>query len=706
MDGRRLCAIALLLAVVSVWRSAPHAIAAEPAAAKPVAAEPAARAIPADGLPPDQMGDDVTLPITEEQPLDAAAQRRRNAVAWYATGQLRESRGDFRGALRAFRQALELDPQRVVIYRAIVPLAFSLGESEEGLRLALKLVELDADDINLLQQVSRVLIAQGQVVQATTLLERAVASEEVPRGSAVYVNLHRDLGVLYAAQGKTEPAANAFAVLFDALQSPERYTLSDRERVALLANPETTYERLGQVFLNAGKSDLAVEAFEQAALARRDRPGILQYNLARVYLQAGQADKALAELDKYIDAGRIDRGRAAYDLLGEVLTALGQGDQLTARLRIIADAEPKNQNVRLVLADQLAAAGLYDGAAELYEAAIETEADATAYLGLAGIYRQRKAADELIDTLARAAVAGAPDAALQESIEAISADKELTDAVFVAAAPAAAADPPELSFVAAYLLAKLAVEAERSADAQTYFRLASRVRPDKGVELLDELGKFLLGNKQYAEAVTVYRETLDRPSVDGLARANVLFRLSLALEFAGRTDEALAAIDEAAKLAPQEPLLHYQTGLDSLPCRTLATGGGRVAEDARPLSAGHRKRAAGAVGAVGAVCRAGRQAARRAGARRHLRKRPGRRRHQQRSGLSLRRRWKEARSGGGHDSQSSGDAAGQSGLPRQPGLGAVSARPVCRGGQAVGTRGRTAGRRRCDIVGPFGRRTL
>ena len=90
--------------------------------------------------------------------------------------------------------------------------------------------------------------------------------------------------------------------------------------------------------------------------------------------------------------------------------------------------------------------------------------------------------------------------------------------------------------------------------------MAVDIEPKKAVELDDELGKFLLGNGQYAQAAAVYRKTLDRRGVEGLERANVLFRLSMALEFAGDTDAALAAIDNALKLAPQEPLLFYQQG--------------------------------------------------------------------------------------------------------------------------------------------------
>ena len=41
------------------------------------------------------------------------------------TGQLRESRTDFTGALEAYKKAIDLDPTAVRVYRALVPLAYT-----------------------------------------------------------------------------------------------------------------------------------------------------------------------------------------------------------------------------------------------------------------------------------------------------------------------------------------------------------------------------------------------------------------------------------------------------------------------------------------------------------------------------------------------------------------------------------------------------
>ncbi|MBA3314035.1 MAG: tetratricopeptide repeat protein [Planctomycetota bacterium] len=506
-----------------------------------------------------QPGDPVAEPLDPVRDRTEKADRQLDAMSWFGVAKLRESRGDFRGALDAYRKAVELDPSAVAIYRGLVPLAFSLNETDDGLKYALKLVDLDPGDAGLMQQLARVLVSRGQVAEAAGLLEKAANAQTVDKKSAQYVSLQRDLGVLYAAQGDNEKAAGAFTVLLEALKRPEAFGLDARQRSALVSDAETTYERLGQTFLDAGMTDLAVEAFEKAAETRRGKTGILQYDLARVYLKAGDAEKSLEQLEAYVKDGRTDRGRAAYDLLAEVLAALGQEAEIDERLEAIVEQDGKNPFAKLALADRYAKADKLDEAAKLYETALEEAKDATGYLGLADVYRRQKKADKLVELLARAAVAGAPDQLLTESIARVTEDATLTDEILAAGRKGAESKPPKTDFASAYLLGKLAMQAERYDDADVFYRLAIRIRPDRAAALHEEYGRNLLLADQYDAAATIYQDALNAPADEG-ATLNFMFRLSQALEFAGRTDEALATVEKALTLAPSAPLLHYQKG--------------------------------------------------------------------------------------------------------------------------------------------------
>lgn len=506
-----------------------------------------------------QLGDAVAPPIEPLRDRSDETSEQLNAMSWFGIAKLRESRGDFRGALDAYRKAVKLDPNRIAIYRGLVPLAFSLNETEEALTYAFKLVELDPQNAELMQQLARVLIGRGQISQAASLLEQASKSKTVSKTSPQYVALQKDLGILYSAQGEHKKAAEGFKVLLEALKSPKDYGLTERQRMALIADPETTFDRIGQTFLEAGQTDLAVDAFEQAAEARRGKPGVLQFDLARVYLKANEPEKALEQLNSYIDGKRTDRGRAAYDLLANVLEQLDRRDEFESRLRNIVETEPKNAFAKLVLADEVAKSDQLDEAAGLYEQAVESVSDPSSYLGLADIYRRQGKADQLVDLLARAAVAGASDEALGDSLSKVADDKKLVDTILERARQSAKAEAPKLDFASAFLLGKLAVEAEQIDDAKTFYEFAIRIRPDRAPALYEELGRTLLLADKYEEAVETYRQALQSPA-DDAARLNFMFRLSQALEFSGKTDEALATVDKALQAAPEAALLHYQRG--------------------------------------------------------------------------------------------------------------------------------------------------
>ena len=54
------------------------------------------------------------------------------------TGKMLEARNDFKAALDAYRKGIKADPNAVEIYRALIPLAFSLNQTEEAVQHALE----------------------------------------------------------------------------------------------------------------------------------------------------------------------------------------------------------------------------------------------------------------------------------------------------------------------------------------------------------------------------------------------------------------------------------------------------------------------------------------------------------------------------------------------------------------------------------------
>lgn len=503
-----------------------------------------------------QLSDDALFPI---EPVNPDAGISKQALAWYMTGQLRQSRNDFAGALKAFEQALALDPDSIAVYRSLVPLAFSMNQTEKAVDYALKAVELDPDDYLLLRRLGIHMATQRNLPEAIRLLEKARSAESIDRRSAIYVTINRDLAVIYQAQNELDKSADCYAVVFEAIVEPGRFDLDTRFRRALAGDPATSLERMGQVFAEAERFDLAVRAFEQAARTGQGGKGSISFNLAVVYRRQKEFDKALAELQKYFDAQLQTRGEEAYVLLADLLTDVGREGDLLSELEKLAEKDPRNITLQFFLASKLVASDQLERAEELYRATLRGNEDSRGYLGLMTIYRKRNDPAALLPILSKAARGDVDTDALQTEIEAVAESQELMNALLKQAEQLDEAGRNELGADGYYLLAKMCLSAGRPDDTTRFFQAAVEQNPprEKRFLLYEEFGNHLLDIDDYPAAARIFQTAVDDPQMRG-QRPMLLFRLSQARELNGQTDEAIAAVLEARKILPDVPLLHYQ----------------------------------------------------------------------------------------------------------------------------------------------------
>lgn len=499
-----------------------------------------------------QDADDRSDPLVPVKPRTATDQNRLEAAAHFATGRLHENRNELRKAVEEYRKAIALDPAAIEVYRAIVPLALQLDQPEEALRLALKAIELDPQDSELLIRVGFEFARQRDFAAGIKYLEQAVKSTTIDRKAPKYVLLQVELGALYQATKQPDKAAEAYLLVFDAVKNPDNYNLDFRTRSALLADQRSTYERIGQVLLDGGKIDAASEAFELAAKSNRVAAGNLTYNRAKILLLSNKPEQALEELQKYFDSQRQTKQRDAYQLLADILSKLNRSDELIGRLEALAEKDPKNNHLQYFFAESLMNAGELDRAKAVYQAALKSGGDARGFLGLAGVLRRMKRADELLDVLGRGLDkigADALDEELSVELKAVVADEALLDALVAAGRAQAAADPSQLTFEEGYLLAKLVAEVKRTDQAEEFYRLAIGRSKERAPLAYKELCQLLMENDRFAEAATAYEEAL-KLRLPGEIKGQFYLGLLQAHEFAGQTDKALEAVAEARKQFP------------------------------------------------------------------------------------------------------------------------------------------------------------
>lgn len=505
--------------------------------------------------------DEPALPADPVELRTEETQKNLEAQSWYMTGWLFKQREKYREAMAAFEKATTINPKFVQAYSALIEVALHLRETEKAIEFAMKAVEQDKDNFQLLRQLGVEMVKARRLGDAIKYLEQARKSPKLKHDTSFYVLINRDLGIIYNGVGEAEKAGECYEVVLEALLEPNKFGLDARARDELKRHASTSFERIGEVLLAANKPELALKSLEKAVQERDGKPGVVNLTLAQLYNKKEDYPKSLEQLELFFQSGQ-KKGRDPYVLLSTLLEKLQKTDTLVGRLEELAEKDPRNKDLRFFLAAALVTAKRLDDAEAIYRAALDNEASSEAYLGLASIYRQRGKAKELLENLSqvleRQQELQAVAAQFEAEMKAIEADEKLLAALLEAGREATKDGAGPNDFSKVFFLARLAASAEKTEIAIEFYRLAIKAAPSRAEGALRGLGEVLLDADRFAEAADVYQEAIENPLLQGSRPDNYL-RKAFALELGGKTKEALEAIAEANKLIPQgHPFLSFR----------------------------------------------------------------------------------------------------------------------------------------------------
>jgi tetratricopeptide (TPR) repeat protein len=519
-------------------------------------------------LPPLQPGDEAVLPLDPARPRTPDDARRMEALAHFMAGELYLERGGEEGVakgLRELEQSIELYPKAIEPYRLYLPAVVQAREEDRAQRYALLALENTAEGVQLVRALVAVYVQQGRLAPAIAVLQAAVQLDALPPRSFGRLILTRHLGQCLALNNDPARAAEVYQRLLAELR-PQPPELSEIERKQLFGERGELYEDMGNAFLAAKLPELAVEAFDESARLRGGSPGVHSYNLALVFRQTGKPERALEELDKYFAAQLIEKGRAPYQLLKELLTELGRAEELLPRLRTLAASDAHNKFLHHFLASELVAQGDLDEAEKIYRQR-GGETDPEALVGLASIYRRQGKYVEWLKSAGRAfAILQLGNPRVRERLSAeyqdlgqrfeqdcqdLAAQAAQLDAVLALGREWSSGDTPKLDFEQAWLLGRIAVQAERTDDAARFYKYAIGMQNLPSYDLFRELGAHYIDQKRYRDAERTFQEAADHPALDPY-RSFFLYLVSIAREMDGRIDAAIEAILAARQLAPDQ----------------------------------------------------------------------------------------------------------------------------------------------------------
>ncbi len=535
-----------------------------------------------------QLPEDPLQIVPADQALSEEQADHVEATTLFAHGRVLLQRGiqlqdaaqkqQFQDALRQFQRAWWFESNLVSILEDIVPLAFQLDRKLEATRYLILAAEQQELPLELLEQIAAQLadlddFDQHQAERALRLYQKVKQQQ----GDQVNWVTQFEIGRLSLALGKFEQAAEAFALVQQALDDPDTSRVPAAIRAQLLQRPEVTYTLLGECYLRAHRLDEAEAAFRAADKAKPN-PAVLGFQLALVEQERGNHELARQHLEEYFAAKTTSAGLAPYVLLRRLIDGTSDTAEEPAfdpaadpialettdaqpetpapsgavieKLKQLAQADPNNVLLGYYLADALRRTQQWDEAAALYQKLHQQKPAGEGYRGLVEIYHQQKQLKHLLTQLADVAWKTGSLDLLGSVVDTIASDQAVLDGLLqLVREPAPGDELPQGAAVALALLQAEAGNAELAVELMRQGLLSPG--PAAGQQALN-LAFTWLQDDQPLLAVEMFQRVLDDKLLPDMT-AEVYFYLSAALVLAKEMDKALDAARQAGKLDPNSP---------------------------------------------------------------------------------------------------------------------------------------------------------
>jgi len=388
--------------------------------------------------------------------LNTVPEKARTAKLYSALGYTYEQQKEYKQAVDAYRKSTELDHDNLDAVRGLAQNLMNDGQTDAALEEYKAIVDADPSDAQTYMRIAEIDRRSGKFDQAMDALKKANAV--VPDSIEVQYNI----AVIDEAQGKYDDAIQILNGLLQKSESPDGdYSKED------INNRAVFLERLGTIYREAGRPQLAVETFRKMLTLGDD-------NAVRGYQQI---------IETYRDSK--------------------QWQQATDVAEEAAKKYPANRGLIMVAASQQADMGNPGPALERVKSLLKgTPDDRDVYVALAQMYSRVKDWPQA-------------EANINKAIELSTKPDDKDDAWFIAgsiyerqkkydkaeeAFHKVLADDPKNAMTLNYLGYMLADRGTRLDEALGYIRRAVALDPQNGA-YLDSLGwvYFKMGNYDLAE---------------------------------------------------------------------------------------------------------------------------------------------------------------------------------------------------------------
>jgi tetratricopeptide (TPR) repeat protein len=237
----------------------------------------------------------------------------RSAKLYSALGFTYEQQRHYKKAIEAYRKAVEIDKENLDAVRGLAQNLLSDGQLEPALEQYRSLIEEDPQDAQAQLRIADIERRLGRLDAALASLKKAQGlvqdSLEIPYNFAL----------IYAAQGRFDEAIQSLQGLLDKTARVDgNYTPNEANNRAVFL------ERLGGLYRETGKTQLAVETFRKTLTLGDENAVRGYYQLIDTYRDAKQWSQATQVAQEGSTKYPKDRGLKL--MLAQQMTDTGQAD--------------------------------------------------------------------------------------------------------------------------------------------------------------------------------------------------------------------------------------------------------------------------------------------------------------------------------------------------------------------------------------------
>jgi len=272
-----------------------------------------------------------------EELLLAIPEAQRSGKLYGALGYTYEQQREYKKAIEAYRKALDQDKDNLDLLRSVAQSLMSDGQNDAALEQYKIIIDADPQDPQTHMRMAEIYRRTGRFDQALASLDKAQAyvqdSLEVPYNRAVILQ----------AQGKFDEAIQILNTLAQKTEKADgKYSPGERNNRAVFL------ERLGSLYRDTGKQQLAVDAFRKMLPLGDENAARGYQELIETYRQAKHWQQATAVAEEAVKALPNDRLlRLAF---AQQLADAGQMDAGISQARAMLKGGPEDREVYLSLA--------------------------------------------------------------------------------------------------------------------------------------------------------------------------------------------------------------------------------------------------------------------------------------------------------------------------------------------------------------------